>query len=176
MTELLTGPPLFEKVVLQGLLRAREKIRIATANLKNFTVPRGLRRASILSLLRESAGRAVRIEILHGAVPSEPFLRELRSDTPFPPGRFESKFCPRVHFKAVIVDYRSLYHGSANFTGAGLGDRSPRTRNFELGVWTEDEHALDTVMALFDGIWSGEACKSCGLRRKCPEPLEGIAF
>ena len=34
--------------------------------------------------------------------------------------------CPRVHFKAVIVDGAFVYVGSANWTGAGLGAKSER--------------------------------------------------
>lgn len=173
---LLRGEDLHEEVFLRGILRAREKVRLATANLKNFTIPEGAGRKSFVSCLRDLARAKVRIEILHGAVPSQPFLDEIRKSTPLPPGSFTMKFCPRLHLKAAVVDYRDLYLGTANFTGAGLGARSAKTRNFELGLWTRSEALVDAVMLLFDRVWTGEACSDCGRRRQCPEPLESISF
>ncbi|MHC5040460.1 MAG: phospholipase D-like domain-containing protein [Planctomycetota bacterium] len=173
---ILVGEQIHEEVVLRGILRAREKVRIATANLKNFTLARGKTRPGIVSLLRNIAEEGVVVEILHGAVPSEPFLQEVRTGPPFPQGRFAMKFCPRVHLKLVVIDYRALYLGTANLTGAGMGARKPDSRNFEMGLFTRSETWLDTAMSLFDRIWSGTACESCMRKRDCPEPLEGIAF
>ncbi|MHC4780160.1 MAG: phospholipase D family protein, partial [Planctomycetota bacterium] len=133
-------------------------------------------RVSIATELKHLAGRGVRIEILHGAVPSEPFLNEVRTGEPFPPGTFETKFCSRVHMKLVLVDYREIYFGSANFTGAGIGARHADSRNFEVGIFTHSEVLLDRAMELFDRVWSGTACRSCLRAKKCPEPLEGISF
>ncbi len=45
--------------------------------------------------------------------------------------------CPRLHAKAVIIDCRAMYLGSANLTGAGLGAKADKRRNFEMGIWTE---------------------------------------
>ncbi|MHC4600568.1 MAG: phospholipase D family protein [Planctomycetota bacterium] len=170
----LQGEALHDEVVLRGILRAEEKVRIATAHAKNFTLGKGRARKSIVSELRRTARRGVRIEILHGAVPSEPFLHEIRTGEPFPPDRFELRFCPRVHLKLVIVDYATLYLGTANLTGAGLGARHPDSRNFEMGIITRSEAVLDEAMALFDRIWSGEACGGCLRRKDCPDPLESL--
>ncbi len=82
------------------------------------------------------------------------------------------RLCPRVHFKAVIVDYRALYIGSANFTGAGMGAKDAKRRNFEAGVWTKSPWLLDRVNMLFDSVWSGESCADCGRKSSCPVPLE----
>ncbi len=173
---LLSGEALHDRVVLEGLLKAKEKVRLATANLKNFRVPRGAVRMSFVALLRRLAKQGVRIEILHGGVPSEPFLHDLRTGPAFPAGSLEMKYCPRVHLKIAVVDYRWLYMGTANFTGAGLGARSPDTRNFEMGLWTNREDALDASMALFDHVWTGRACETCRRKRDCPVPLESISF
>jgi phosphatidylserine/phosphatidylglycerophosphate/cardiolipin synthase-like enzyme len=173
---LLSGAALHDQVVLKGVLRAKEKVRLATADLKNFRIRRGNTRVSFVTLLRDLARKGVRIEILHGGVPSEPFLQELKTGPPFPAGHFEMKYCSRVHLKTAVVDYRWLYLGSANFTGAGLGARSPDTRNFEMGLWTQGEEALDMAMALFDHVWSAEACSTCKIKRNCPDPLEGVSY
>jgi phosphatidylserine/phosphatidylglycerophosphate/cardiolipin synthase-like enzyme len=71
----------------------------------------------------------------------------------------------------VIVDGRHLYLGSANWTGAGLGAKSGARRNFELGLWTDDEALLDRVQALFDHLWAGGECAGCGRRDVCDDPI-----
>jgi phosphatidylserine/phosphatidylglycerophosphate/cardiolipin synthase-like enzyme len=81
------------------------------------------------------------------------------------------KICPRVHFKAVIVDGAWAYLGSANLTGAGLGAKADGRRNFELGFRTEDFDTLDRVKAMFEAIWNGDECAACKLRSVCPDPI-----
>ena len=173
---LLSGEDLYDEVVVRGMMRAKEKVRIVTANLKNFYLDEGGPRRSAVAAIRELAGRGVRVEILHGGVPTEPFLHEIRTGPAMPAGTFEMKLCPRVHWKAVVIDYRTAYFGSANFTGAGIGARDARSRNFELGFLTESEALLDEANAFFDRIWSGEECDRCLRRKECPVPLEGISF
>jgi phosphatidylserine/phosphatidylglycerophosphate/cardiolipin synthase-like enzyme len=80
--------------------------------------------------------------------------------------------CPRVHLKVIAVDGASLYLGSANFTGAGLGAKAKGRRNFETGILTEDDVLLDAVQARYDRIWRGAECGSCKLRHLCPAPLD----
>jgi hypothetical protein len=82
------------------------------------------------------------------------------------------RLCPRVHFKAVVVDGTMLYLGSANWTGAGLGAKGEGRRNFELGFLSRDDLLLDEVQGYFDRIWRGGECGACKLRDRCPKPLE----
>src|SRR5262249_9150366 len=89
-------------------------------------------------------------------------------------GSFEMRLCPRVHLKAVIVDGRFLYLGSANWTGAGLGAKGAGRRNFELGFVTDDTVLLDDVQDLYDRIWRGTPCAAVGRNAECPAPLDGI--
>lgn len=49
----------------------------------------------------------------------------------------ERILCPRVHLKSLIIDGRFAYVGSANLTGAGMGAKSDRRRNFESGIITD---------------------------------------
>ena len=174
--DFLEGEEIYSTVVLKGLLGAKEKVRLATANLKNLHADTGGKRyTSAASFLFKLAKEGVTVEILHGAVPSGPLLAELREAWPPPEDRLVLKLCPRVHFKALIVDYSRLYMGSANFTGAGMGGKSARRRNFEVGLWTESPEFLDRVNMLFDRIWFGEECGNCGRKAHCPVPLEVFA-
>ena len=81
------------------------------------------------------------------------------------------KICPRVHFKAVLVDGAWLYLGSANLTGAGLGAKHKDSRNFEVGFVTEDFETIDRVTALYEHVWSGAACRTCRFHAQCPDPI-----
>jgi phosphatidylserine/phosphatidylglycerophosphate/cardiolipin synthase-like enzyme len=82
--------------------------------------------------------------------------------------------CPRVHLKMIAVDGALLYLGSANFTGAGLGAKGDRRRNFEAGVLTDDDVMLDEMQGTFDRIWTGKECPRCALRARCPAPIDGL--
>ena len=66
-----------------------------------------------------------------------------------------------------------MYLGSANLTGAGLGAKSQRRRNFEAGIWTDELRLIDPVTDMLDSIWTGRQCESCGRKEHCPVPLEG---
>ena len=45
--------------------------------------------------------------------------------------------------------------GSANLTGAGMGMKSPRKRNFEAGILTDDPEMVDAAIEQFDNMWMG---------------------
>lgn len=185
--------------VVERVLAAERSVWIATANLKELmvedgraqpgrrrTLARGRRSfRSVLAAFEEQVARGVEIRLLHAGEPSRPFRAELarrpglraRTDprprrTATARGSFEMRLCPRVHFKAVVIDGARAYLGSANWTGAGLGAKGEGRRNFELGFVTMDDLLLDEVQALYDRVWRGAQCASCKLRGVCPEPLD----
>ncbi len=65
-----------------------------------------------------------------------------------------------------------MYLGSANMTGAGLGAKSPRRRNIEWGIWTDDANLIDGILEQFNRLWEGHRCEDCGRTDICPAPLE----
>ena len=168
---LLSGSALYREVILDKLAHARESVLVATANLKDMQVERGGRFASVLALFSELSARGVALRILHAELPSRPFRASFEKRRRLTRGGLQLKICPRVHFKAVLVDGAWLYLGSANLTGAGLGAKGEDRRNFELGLCTEDFETVDRVQALFEAVWSGAECASCKLRRVCPDPI-----
>ena len=71
----------------------------------------------------------------------------------------ERMLCPHVHFKYIIVDGRKAYFGSDNLTGAGMGAKSVKKRNFENGVLTDDPALVEQ----FDAVWrNAPAAKPSG--------------
>ncbi len=181
--ELIGGRGHYEAVI-EAVVNAETSVWIATANLKELLIEDGrarpgARRAhgrssyrSILEVLATHARRNVELRILHADRPSRPFREELAHHHILDEGGLAMRLCPRNHMKAVIIDGRRAYLGSANWTGAGLGARGATRRNFELGMLTEDLRVLDHLQELYQHLWSGGACAGCGLRERCPGPLD----
>ncbi len=170
---LLHGDALYREVVLDKLAHARESVLIATANVKAMYVDTGGDGTfrPILDLFGKLAARGVELRLLHAELPSRPFRAAFDRKKKLVAGGLQLKQCPRVHFKAVLVDGAWVYLGSANLTGAGLGAKDPDRRNFELGFVTEDFDVVDRTTALFESVWSGAECRTCKLRSICPDPI-----
>ena len=169
--ELLTGRELYASVVLDKLAKARESVWISTANVKAMFVEQGGKFVSVLELFSKLEKRGVELRLLHAELPSRPFRAAFDRKKRLVEGGLELKICPRVHFKAVIVDGAWVYLGSANLTGAGLGAKDEHRRNFEVGIVSEDFDVIDRTTALFNSVWSGAECGPCKLREVCPDPL-----
>ncbi len=163
----------YNEIVLEGILKAVNRVWIATANVKNLHVPGGRRTSlPLLCHFEKMQRRGVTIRILHGTKPSAPFRNTLAELSELHHGDgFEMQLCPRVHSKIVIIDNRLAYTGSANLTGAGIGAKSDRKRNFENGVITENPTEILELESYFDNIWMGLYCKKCGRKDVCPNPL-----
>jgi phosphatidylserine/phosphatidylglycerophosphate/cardiolipin synthase-like enzyme len=167
------------ETVIEAVRGAELSVWIATANLKELMVEdaraapgrrRGGRRVpyrSILSVFDDLARKRIELRILHASPPSRPFRAELRRHPRLQRGGLLLRACPRVHFKAVIVDAAFLYLGSANWTGAGLGAKGEGRRNFELGIVTDDGELLDQVQGVYQRAWRGAACATCKLLSIC---------
>lgn len=169
----------YEELVLGAIAKARTSVWIGTANVKEMmmeapigTVARARGRyVSVLDTLDELSKRGVELRLLHAGTPSRAFRARLGKKRRI--ARLEMRQCPRVHLKMIAVDGATLYLGSANFTGAGLGAKGDGRRNFELGVLTDDDVLLDRAQERFERIWSGRECGACRLRGECPRPLDG---
>ena len=173
--ELVVDAQHFRRIVIDGILRAKTSLDISTADFKAMLVPEvGSRRAvSIVQVLRRLANSGVEIRLLHAGTPSAAALRELKNEIP---RGLSIRRCPRLHAKAVVIDCRQMYLGSANLTGAGLGAKSDGKRNFEMGVWTESSALIDAVLEQFNALWEGRRCTTCRRKDVCPVPLEEPAL
>jgi phosphatidylserine/phosphatidylglycerophosphate/cardiolipin synthase-like enzyme len=169
--ELIVDGQHLHRVVQEGIAKAKVSIAIMTADFKAMLVPvMGSRSGrSIIELFRQLAERGVEVRVLHSGVPSGPALRQLKKALPT---GLTIRRCPRLHAKAVLIDCSAMYLGSANLTGAGLGAKSHRNRNFEMGVWTTSTTMIDAVHEQFNALWEGRHCPGCGRRDVCPVPLE----
>ena len=176
--ELVLDQQHYRRVVEGGILRAKVSLDVMTADFKAMLVPAGGRgrggaAPSIVEVFRRLAGKGVEIRLLHAGTPSSAALRELRRALP---AGLTIRRCPRLHAKAVVVDCRAMYLGSANLTGAGLGAKADGKRNFEAGVWTESPAMIDGVLEQFNVLWEGRRCAACRRKDVCPVPLEEPAL
>jgi phosphatidylserine/phosphatidylglycerophosphate/cardiolipin synthase-like enzyme len=172
--ELLFGRELYQRVVLEKLVHARETVLISTANVKAMLVEIGASGdpfKPVVDLFGTLAARGVEVRLLHAELPSRPFRAAFDKHEALIAGGLHLKICPRVHFKAVIIDGAWMYIGSASLTGAGLGAKHADNRNFELGLVTEDFDSIDRVTALFESVWGGAECRACRLHGICPDPI-----
>lgn len=172
MLEVILNESHLAGALVAALDRCRHRLFIATADVKDLHVPRPDRRRrarSILDLFGELSGRQIDISLLHGGVPSGPFLARLKENRP---PALTMRRCPRAHAKAIIADGTWMYVGSANLTGAGLGAKGPRRRNFEAGIVTDDPAVIDPLADMLQAVFAGEYCRDCGRKAHCPVPLE----
>lgn len=165
----------FARVVRDGIARAASSVEILTADFKAMLVPsgrKGGRARSVVELFRSLSKKGVEVRILHAGTPSGAALVELKKIAEEEKSRLTIRRCPRLHAKAVVIDARAMYLGSANLTGAGLGAKGAARRNFEMGIWTEAPPMIEAVLEQFNLLWEGHRCKKCDRRDICPVPLE----
>jgi phosphatidylserine/phosphatidylglycerophosphate/cardiolipin synthase-like enzyme len=169
--ELILDADHLRRIVIDGMLKAKISLDIATADFKAMLIPsiRGRRAPSIVEHFRRLASSGVEIRLLHAGTPSAAALIELKAALP---DNLIIRRCPRLHAKLVIVDCKKLYIGSANLTGAGLGAKSDAKRNFEAGICTTSSAMIDSMLEYFNALWEGRHCPTCRRRNICPVPLE----
>ena len=171
MLEFITDRDIYEKVILDRLVRAQKFIWLATSDLKNMHVEKSGRMAPLLEALSDLVDKQVEIRLLHAKEPGPIFRRDFDRYPNLLKG-LERILCPRVHFKSVIIDGKFAYSGSANLTGAGMGAKSKDRRNFESGFITTDMEIIDRIIAQFDSVWMGRHCPSCQRKDFCAEHQE----
>ena len=124
-----------------------------------------------LALIASLLKKGVEVRLIHAKEPGTAW-REDHEKHPILYDGMERVLCPRVHFKLIIIDSTIAYVGSANLTGAGMGMKSPKKRNFEAGILTDDPEMLEAAIEQFDNVWIGKFCKDCGRREYCSDPIK----
>lgn len=158
---------------VMGLLPEADRyVWIVTADIKDMHVRKGRRFVPFLEVLADLVGRGVSVRLFHAKEPGPRFREDfdklpqlIESDL------FERILCPRIHTKAVIVDGRAAFIGSANLTGAGLGAKHADKRNFEAGVVTTVPAHVEPLVEFVDSLYLGRRCIKCRRRDYCPDPI-----
>lgn len=156
--------------VLDAISRTKHTLWLGTADIKDLYIMKGKSDMPLLGLISDLIKRGVEVRLLHAKEPG-PNFREDFDKYPLLVSRLERCLCPRVHFKIIVIDSTYAYVGSANLTGAGMGMKSPNRRNFEAGIFTDNEELVDAAIEEFDKVWRGEMCKKCQRRDFCGDPI-----
>ena len=171
MTTFLFNRDIYTSVVCGIVPQARERLWIATADIKDMYVGAGGRdMVPFLEVLDGMVKRGVEVRLIHAKDPG-PNWRNDFDRYPTLWTAMERMLCPRVHFKCIIVDGVKAYFGSANLTGAGMGAKSERKRNFENGIVTDEATLIGPLEEQFDAVWRGDFCMECGRREFCVDPI-----
>jgi phosphatidylserine/phosphatidylglycerophosphate/cardiolipin synthase-like enzyme len=168
-TIFITNQQLYKEVI-EPVASASSFVWIGTADIKDLHVHYKNRIQSFLGVLDSLLKRKVAIRLLHAKEPGANFRKSF-DKYPLLWDTMERQLCPRVHFKHIIIDGKFAYSGSANLTGAGLGIKSPDTRNFESGFITTDPAIVQAIMNQFDEVWLGKYCKNCKRKEYCQDQI-----
>lgn len=148
--ELIADAAHYHRLIRGVLPEARHSVWIATATLKDTRIEHNFcQYRSIVGLLAELAKKGCDVRILHSGHPSSAFQRSFEIFSPV----IQMRCSERVHCKILLVDGYQLYLGSANMTGAGMGAKSDRRRNFEVGIFTRHLPLVGRVRDYYEDIW-----------------------
>lgn len=154
------------KEVLSKASKVKEALWIGTADIKDLYVGD----KPFLGVLAELVKKGIDVRLIHAKEPG-PIFREEFDRYPVLIKKLQRQLCPRVHFKIVVFDYREVYVGSANLTGAGIGAKGANKRNFEAGILTDEFEMVDAACDQFDSVWTGKHCKQCLRKDMCGAPI-----
>ncbi len=170
--ELVMNEAIHTRVITELLPRADRFVWIMTADIKDMHVREGNRFVPFLKVLAGMVERGVAVRLFHAKEPGPRFRDDFdRQPLLIRSELFERLLCPRIHTKAVVVDGREAFIGSANLTGAGLGAKHRDKRNFEAGFMTNMPEHIDPLVDFMDALYLGKHCGSCRRRDVCPDPI-----
>jgi phosphatidylserine/phosphatidylglycerophosphate/cardiolipin synthase-like enzyme len=174
MLRFITDREIYSEVIQVRIPAADRYVWIGTSDIKDMYVKSGPGMAPFLQTLSELIDKGVLIRLIHAKEPGPNFRKDF-DRYPNLYGGLERMLCPRVHFKCVIIDGKFAYTGSANLTGAGMGAKSVKRRNFESGIITDEKLLVSQIAGQFDNVWIGSYCSSCGRRKYCSDcPIERL--
>jgi len=167
-SEFITDRQIYERVLLEEIPKAQDFLWLGTSDLKDLHVDKKGRMVPFLEILSDLIKRQVSVRLLHAKEPGQAFRNDFDRYPNLIDG-MERLLCPRVHFKCIVVDGRFAYSGSANLTGAGMGAKSEKRRNFESGIVTTDPAMVGAIMEQFDTVWMGTHCTDCQRKAYCAD-------
>jgi phosphatidylserine/phosphatidylglycerophosphate/cardiolipin synthase-like enzyme len=157
--------------VLQKVNEVKKQLWIGTSDIKDLYVKQGSEAIPFLAILAKLLHRGVDVRLIHAKEPGENFRKDF-DKYPILATHLERVLCPRVHFKLMIFDLQTVYIGSANLTGAGIGMKGEHNRNFESGILTHEPSLVNAAITQFDKVWMGSHCVKCNRKLYCGDQIK----
>ncbi len=156
--------------VIQKVNSVKRQLWIGTADIKDLYVMQGTKSVPFLAVLSDLIKRGVEIRLIHAKEPGPNFRKDF-DKYPLLASCLERVLCPRVHFKLMVFDLQTVYIGSANLTGAGIGMKGEHNRNFEAGILTSEPILVNAAIEQFDSVWMGGFCAKCKRKAFCGDRI-----
>lgn len=143
--------------VFRRMTEVKHSLKIATANLKNFNVlvdgDNGTKKIRLCDFFMSLVKRGVNVQIV--CMKPLVFFLYAREHCPqlLENPLFELQLNEQNHMKIFIFDDECAYFGSANITGAAIGKRSVKKRNYEVGVLVWGE-MMEKPFEHFERAWN----------------------
>ena len=143
--------------VFKRMTEVKRYLKIATGDLKNFTVTvesEGVEeKLRLCEFFLSLVNRGVHVQV----VSMKPFFFYLYTKENCPQllesPLFELRYNERNHMKMFVFDDECAYIGSANITSAAIGKRANGRRNHEAGVLMWGENLIKAPLSQFDKVW-----------------------
>lgn len=143
--------------VFKRMAEVESSLKIATGDLKNFTVcietDDGEEKIRLCDFFLSLVERGVHVQIV--CMKPWAFYNYSKENCPqlLESPLFELRCNEHNHMKVFIFDDECVYIGSANITSAAIGKRANGRRNHEAGMLIWGDNLIEDPLNHFDLVW-----------------------
>lgn len=144
--------------VFKRMTEVKHSLKIATANLKNFSITveidKGEETLRLCDFFQSLVERGVHVQVV--CMKPFGFYNYTMENCPqlLDNPLFELRHNEHNHMKIFIFDDECAYIGSANITSAAIGKRANKSRNHEAGILMWGPTMMQAPLHHFEMVWN----------------------